>query len=91
MFVDLQLLAYKRYQFQYNILTSNHMFGSGDFWDKSPLLLLVQYQNFKKCARAISLKLPSKHVITSTNGSAKTVLIVLKICLGKLPWKFVSN
>ena len=40
-------------------LTSNHMFGSGDFFDKSLMwfLKILKFQSFQKCTRAIYPKL----------------------------------
>ena len=64
-------------------LTSNHMFGSGDFWDKSTsrflkiLKLLSFYSgNFKIFKNAvgqfIANRLP-KHVITSSNHTIDVI------------------
>ena len=81
---DLQLSALKRYQFQYKDfvgllwLTSNHMFVSGDFGDKStlwflknlklPSLYLVNFKIFKKALGQFIPNHPPKHVITSTSS-----------------------
>ena len=80
---DLQLPALKRYQVQYKVfvglvwLTSNDMFGSSNFWDKSPSwflknlkLLLFYLGNFKIFKNAHGQFIPNrplKHVSTSTN------------------------
>ena len=57
-------------------LTSNHIFGSGDFWDKSPSWFLKNLKlpspysgNFKIFKNALGQFIPNcptKHVITST-------------------------
>ena len=43
-------------------LTSNHIFGSGNFCDKSPsrYLKILNFPNFQKCTRAIYPKWPSQ-------------------------------
>ena len=58
-------------------LTSNHMFGSGDFWDKSPSwffkiskLSSLYSSNFKIFKNPFGQFIPNhppKHVITTTN------------------------
>ena len=59
-------------------LTSNHMFGSGDFGDKSPSWFLKilklpsfylgNFKIFKKALRQFISFFSPKHVITSTNN-----------------------
>ena len=59
------------------MINSNHMIGSGDFWDKSLSqflkilkLLSVYSRNFKIFKNALGQSVPnhsSKHVITRTN------------------------
>ena len=43
-------------------LTSNHMFGSGDFWDKSlsGFLKILKISKFQKGTRKIDPKSPSQ-------------------------------
>ena len=51
-------------------LTSNHMFGSDNFWDKSPLSPSFYSGNSKFLKNALGQFIknhPSKHVMTSTN------------------------
>ena len=58
-------------------LTSNDMFGLGDFWDKSPSwflkilkllsLYLGSFKVFKNVLGQFITNRPSKHLITSTN------------------------
>ena len=45
------------------------MFGSGDFWDKSPWCFL---KIFKNAVGQFIPNCPPKHVITSTNSNQKT-------------------
>ena len=63
-------------------LTSNHMFGSGDFWDKSPswflkILKLPSFYSgnfniFKNTIGQFIPNCPPKHVITNTNQRKHT-------------------
>ena len=83
---DLQLSAVKRYYFQYKVfvglvlLTSNYMFHSGNFRDKStswflkilklPSFYSGNFKFFKNALGQLIPNCPSKHVITSTNFNA---------------------
>ena len=68
---DLHLPAVKRYQFQYKVfvgsvwLTSNHMFGSGIYWDKWPSWFL---KIFKNAIGQFIPNRPPKHVAPSTHS-----------------------
>ena len=69
-------------------LTNNHMFGSGNIWDKSPTLFLKVLKlpsfysgNFKIFKNAIGQSMsicPLKHVITSTYCHCRQVRTELK-------------
>ena len=73
-------------------LTSNHMFGSGDFWDKSPILIFENFEIalvlliqcnlkiFKNALGQLISNCPPKHVITST-----------KCCLCNFSWKLLLH
>ena len=61
----------------FSVINGNHMFGSGDFWAKSPLWFLKIFKlplfysgNFKTFKNTIEQFIPNrphKHVITSNN------------------------
>ena len=82
-------------------LTSNHMFGSGNFWDKSPSRL--NFEIFKNALGRFTTNCLPKHVITSTNvtkiqkireENSKTRtcwLNVFAVVLRSSPWSFLFS